>query len=138
MDRTISTLARVCLLICFIFSDLQAQNCTFNADRRLNSQADLNDFDVSCTSVKGNIVISGEDITDLSPLKNIESIDGSLTISTNPNLTSLKGLEKLKTVKNLFILINNLLTDLTGLNGLSSISGMSQISYNKKLVSLKV
>lgn len=124
-----------CLFLASL-AQLYAQNCTFT-DLRLNSQSAVNAFDASCTHIKGDITISGTDITDLSPLKNVENIDGKLVIQGNASLASLSGLEKLTTVKNLFILSNGSLTDLTGLDGLTSISGTSQIQFLNALTSLK-
>lgn len=121
----------------------------------LSSQADVNAFAVSyptCTSISGNLFISGSGITDLSPLIQLTSISGSLTIylcntlqnlnglnnlttignscdlSVNTQLTSIGGLENLSTVGGSFI-INNLssLTTLNGLQTLTSVGGLLSI-----------
>jgi hypothetical protein len=136
MKVSLFALMQLCLLNCFVLTKVQAQNCTFT-NLRLTSQALVNDFSSTCKNVKGDIKISGADITDLTPLKNIELIDGMLTIQDNSSLTSLKGLEKLAGAQHLLIYTNNLLTDLSGLEGLKSVSGSTHIRYNGKLVNLK-
>ncbi|MGX5857972.1 T9SS type A sorting domain-containing protein [Dyadobacter jiangsuensis] len=86
--------------------------------------------------MKGDITIAGADITDLSPLKNIETITGKLTIQNNSSLPDLKGLEALTSVQHLLIYTNDLLTDLSGLEGLQSVSGIIHVRYHKNLTSL--
>ena len=127
---------QVCLLNVLVFSALKAQTCSF-ADLRLNSQSAVNSFSSSCKTISGNITVSGTDITDLSPLQNIETMNGKLAIQSNPALSSLSGLKNLATAQHVLIYYNDLLTDLTGLEKLKSIWGTTHIRYNKGLVSLK-
>lgn len=136
MKKSLFASLGVTLLTCLIVCDLHAQTCTFT-DLRLNSQTAVNSFNTNCKSVTGNITINGADITDLSPLKNIETIDGRLTIQNNTSLTSLTGLEKLSTTQHLLIYSNTSLTDLSGLEGLQSISGTTHVRFNGKLANLK-
>src|SRR5690606_2583981 len=58
----------------------------------LYSQADVDDFATyysNCTSLEGGLEISGDDITDLSALSNIESISGYFTINQTVQITNL-------------------------------------------------
>ena len=62
----------------------------------LDSQEAVNRFGLEyggCDTVQGDLVISGADIEDLGPLKDLKVIEGSLIISGNKVLQSLKGLE---------------------------------------------
>ena len=88
----------------------QAQNT--NCDDTLTSQAEVDAFD--CTELEG-LSISGEDITNLDGLAELEVVGGELTISFNPELTSLEGLGALTSTNFLSIRDNGSLTDLEGL-----------------------
>ncbi|MCF0075386.1 T9SS type A sorting domain-containing protein [Dyadobacter sp. CY261] len=136
MKKALHVSAYVLFFVCAGFSSLQAQTCNV-FDLKLNSQAAVNDFNSSCKTVKGDITINGADITDLSPLQNIETIEGKLTIQNNSSLPNLKGLEKLTSVQHLLLYTNDLLTDLSGLEGLKVVSGISHIRFHSKLTSLK-
>src|SRR5690606_3391430 len=55
----------------------------------LYSQADVNNFAnnyPNCTEITGYLYIGGSDITDLSPLSNIQSVGGDLYIQSNSQL----------------------------------------------------
>ncbi|MCF2504717.1 T9SS type A sorting domain-containing protein [Dyadobacter sp. CY107] len=136
MKKNLFASLQVSLLTCLIIGDLQAQTCSFT-DLRLNSQTAVNSFNSSCKTVNGNIIISGADITDLRPLKNIEVIEGRLTIQNNTTLPNLKGLEKLNRTQSLLIYNNGLLVDLSGLEGLTTVQYITHIRFNEKLVNLK-
>lgn len=68
----------------------------------LNSQEDVNNFPIiyaDCSSqLLNGLTINGDDITDLSPLIIISSIEGGLEVSGNTVLTSLQGLENINSV----------------------------------------
>jgi hypothetical protein len=136
MKTALCKFLQICLLISPAFSALKAQTCSFS-DLRLNTQSAVNSFSSTCKTINGNITVSGADITDLSPLQNIEVINGKLTIQNNPALASLNGLKKLAATQHLLIYTNNLLTDLTGLEKLTSVGGTTHIRYNAGLVNLK-
>jgi hypothetical protein len=136
MKTALFKLAQICLLNSVVFCPLKAQTCSFT-DLRLNSQSSVNSFNATCKTVNGDITVSGADITDLTPLQNIEVINGKLTIQNNPALTSLSGLKNLTSAQHLLIYTNNLLTDLAGLEKLKSVSGATHIRYNQNLVNLK-
>lgn len=136
MKTTLCKFVQICLLNALAFATLKAQTCNFT-DLRLNSQAAVNAFSASCKTINGDITVSGADITDLSPLQNIETISGKLTIQNNPALSSLTGLKNLTTTQHLLIYTNNLLDDLTGLEKLKYVWGATHIRYNTGLVNLK-
>ena len=136
MKTALLKIVQICLLNSVTFSALHAQTCSFT-DLRLNSQSSVNSFNASCKTINGDITVSGADITDLSPLQNIQVINGKLTIQNNVSLTSLSGLKNLTSAQHLLIYTNDLLTDLTGLERLKSVSGATHIRFNKKMVNLK-
>lgn len=87
----------------------------------LLTQTDVDNFQdtyPNCMNLSGSLTIGGinSDITDLSPLSNLEYIGGLVIISTN--ITSLTGLENLQaiTTGSLSILGNTNLTDVQALN----------------------
>jgi hypothetical protein len=63
----------------------------------LTSQAEVDAFDIQypdCTELDYDLIISGNDITDLTPLSNIVSVH-SLRIENNPQLINLNGLNSI-------------------------------------------
>jgi len=95
-----------------------------------NSQAEIDNFAINfpdCTTIFADLLISGSDINDLTPLQVINSISvtNSLIIDDNPILESLDGLENiisLRTTDNSFILLeisnNPLLTSTSALSNM--------------------
>lgn len=107
-------------------------------------------------TVNGDLVISGDLITDLSALKRLEYVAGSLVIRRNYFLTSLEGLGNLKEVgkdimvtnnpdiqsfdgfinlerigRDILVSDNNSLGSLAGLKRLTSFNGNLLISHNE-------
>ncbi len=115
-----------------------------NATVRFIYQHELNAFAVdypNCTHPPVNIIIGDDtgstvsNITDLSPLSNIE-FSGGLRIYNVDNLESLAGLENLTTINGaLHISSNDALSDLSGLNGLDFVADFI-ITENSQLVNL--
>ena|SRR5688572_12397924 len=107
----------------------------------LNSQADINNFPVlypSCTTVNGSLSINdaaSNDIVDLSPLSNLTSIIGSLTIMDTDILTSLTGLDNLTSTGSLNLTSNSGLSDISALSNVTSL-GMLSVSQNNSLIDL--
>jgi poly(3-hydroxybutyrate) depolymerase len=94
--------------------------CT--GDIHLNSQEDVNHF--TCNKVEGDLTIAGADITDLSPLIELDSIEGDLLIEYNAALTNLDGMNNLAYVGGrLSISGNDTLTNIDGLTNLTSVGG---------------
>ncbi|WP_396603107.1 T9SS type A sorting domain-containing protein [Algibacter sp. R77976] len=112
----------------------------------LSSQADVDAFSTNypnCLEITHGLTISGSDITDLSPLSAITSVEGpiasGLIIKDNPLLTNLNGIENISIMQygNLVIENNALLNNILGLSGLSGEVGDSIIiKDNPLLVSL--
>ncbi len=87
----------------------------------------------SCTSFKGSITITGEDITNLHGLSSLDSISGSLSIYST-KLSDLEGLDELSYIKgNLGIDNNDQLLYLHGLQQLQKIDGGLYINNNDVL-----
>ncbi|RAJ97401.1 putative secreted protein (Por secretion system target) [Larkinella arboricola] len=108
-----------------------------SGDVILVSQADVNQFPPGCSNLPGGLLIRGDDIVDLSPLSNLQTIGGFLEIGYNGNLGSLTGLDNLTAVVGyLSIYFNNHLNSISALSQLTSISGDLNIVYNPLLVSL--
>jgi len=126
-----------------------------SGDITLSSQAAVNTFAANyptCTTISGTLMISGADITDLTPLipintitgslvvylcpslqnlngfNNVNTIGGSCDLSANNQLASVGGLENLTTVGNSFIISNAAnLTNMNGLQALTSVGSLLSI-----------
>src|SRR5690606_35231691 len=104
------------------------------------TQADIDDFATNhpnCTEISGGLYISGNDITDLSPLSNLTSIGGYIGIYNNSNLDNLDGLSNLTSVGGyLDISYNSSLTNLDGLSNLTSVGADLVINSNYSLTDI--
>jgi hypothetical protein len=109
------------------------------------TQSDLDSFPAyfpDCNILEGYVEIEGEDITHLDSLYGIDTINGTLIICRNDNLSSLAGLNNLKTIEGSLIIGelecsgNDELNDLEGLNNLTSIGYDLVIMDNNGLMTL--
>jgi len=108
------------------------------------TQSEIDDFQVNypgCTELEGNVVIYGDDITNLNGLYVLTSIGGNLRIINNDALTSLTGLDNLTSIGGDLVIGdynggNPALTSLSGLDNLTSIGGDLDIYNNSALTSL--
>lgn len=102
-----------------------------------DSQSDIDRLDQSITSLTGSIIISGEDIVDLSNFSNITTVSGFLRIESNPMLKNLKGLENLNSIgRFLSVSSNDALENINDLKNLDSIAEYISISSNDILQNL--
>ena len=131
----------------------------------LNSQADVDAFDSSITTLSGDLTIqttsTTDPILDLSNLSNVTSIGGDLyiyenavltnidglsgvthiggdlAILGNAALTNIDGLANITPIGGAFVIFNNAaLTNIDGLANLTSIGGEFVISYNAALTNI--
>jgi len=90
-------------------------------------QSDIDSFQSSypgCIQLEGDVIISGNNITNLYGLNEITSISGNLLIRSNPSLTGLIGLENLNSIGGDLKISNcDSLTSLTGLENLTYVAG---------------
>jgi hypothetical protein len=131
----------VLILFCAILTNAIAQNSepmVCDGDVSLTSQAEVNSF--NCTEITGYLSISGNDITDLSPLQNLTKV-GILHIFDCPNLENVDGLSGLRQITKregfpyvVGISGNAKLKNLDGLSHFTATSlGNTNISYNPML-----
>jgi hypothetical protein len=88
-----------------------------------------------CEFINGAVTISGI-VDDLSPLAQVKSVGGQLTITNNSMLTSLSGLDNVTSAKGLLIEENTVLTSVNGLESLGTVDGWLQIKECPVLSSL--
>jgi hypothetical protein len=127
------------LLFCFCLPLAQAQCPAGNGFGVvvLSSQADVNAFPTGCVNLPIALYIEGADINDLTRLGALQRIDGRLTITNNPLLSSLTGLGSLTGVGNrISIEENPQLTNLVGLEGLATVVGALEVEQNAALLNL--
>ena len=118
-----------------------SQNTVYEGDATLTSQSEVNSFQYA--EVTGTLYISGDDITDLSPLEGLAKV-GRLLITDCNSLTTLDGLSNINKVTatsgipyTIGIAGNAMLKNLDGLSGLSNDSLHSiTISNNPSLESI--
>lgn len=127
------------MLLLFLFiGNIKAGNCVpIGTIVTLTRQSEVDSFPINypgCTIIDGSLIISGNDIIDLSGLNNLHYVD-YLAINDNPNLININGLNNLDTVYNFEIKGNLKLNDLNGLNSLK-VTFYFSIEYNSILRSL--
>lgn len=127
---------------CSEFSELSAvcnAGCP-TGDVTLSSQAEVDAFAVdypTCTLIPGSLTISGDDITDLTALSAITSVNGDLNIYYNQSLTSLNGLGAITVVHGtLSVYQNSALTDFDALSALTKIDNSLSVENNPVLANL--
>ena len=91
----------------------------FVGDVLLETQADVDDWNENFTYVVGDFTVQGDDITNLQPLQNLDSIVGKLKIQFT-GVSNLDGLEGIKKVTNSLVIWGN--ASLTDNNALSNIT----------------
>lgn len=114
-----------------LLPDYAYAQCT---DVVLVSQAQVSTF--NCAHITGHLHITGGDITDLSPLSMLETVDGDILI-TSPTLVNLNGLSSLVSVTGEFkVGPTGALENVEGLNALQSIGEKLIFIENDVLVNL--
>jgi len=143
MKQPVSFALRAVLSIVLAAFSLQAWglDCV-PTDIYLTSQAEVDAFSVSgCTTVTGNLRISGRGITSIEGLSNLTSVGGGLTIGQTTlgrvSLATLDGLEGLTSVGGGLSILNIAsLTNIDGLINLTSLGGGLDIIGNTSLPNL--
>lgn len=138
MKTLFTKLILITLILIGIHHYCAAQVC---GTTTLSTQAQINAL--SCTSINGDLIIddnSTGSIVDLNPLFSITSISGNLTVTNNPSLSSLVGLDGLTTVGgNIKIQDNNQLFDFGAFGWqLTSVTGDFEIINNTKLSTINI
>jgi len=125
---------------CNSVSDIQANCLECPPDNvELFSQQDITDFMTlypNCTTINGDLNIQAN-INDISLLSQLTTINASLIIQDNNNLSDLAGLQNINLIGGSLVINNcDLITDLNGLNNISSIGADLTIFSNDNLSSL--
>lgn len=125
------------LIVLFLCSNVFAQ-CPVDSIIYLNNQIDVNNFQTNypnCSKLLDDLEIRG-DISDLTPLSVITSIEGSLYIYTT-QLKNLDGLNNLNYVGyNLSLSSTTLLTDILALNNIDTVGHELRVENNSVLPNL--
>ena len=107
----------------------------YDGSLRLTSQAEVDLFDY--TAITGSLMISGDDIQDLSPLSVLTSIGEYLYIGNNPALIVVDGFENLTELgKGLSVNDNPVLVSFSGFNNLLATGDNIDFWYNDSLASI--
>ena len=88
------------------------------------------------THVEGFVDVGAQGLVDLEFLRCLRQVDGQLTLSQNPDLTTAEGLEKLERVGVLWVQFNESLESLDALASLHTIDGYALVDGNPSLTSL--
>ena len=120
--------------------DYQLSSTCFPNGISFNSQASIDTFKETysnCTHLLGDLTISGNDILNLDSLSHLSSVEGSIYITDNHELSSLKGLQNIFHISNnIHITSNQQLNQIHDLSGLSIINGELNFTSNLLLSNL--
>jgi len=108
-------------------------------NKTLTTQAEVNNFGANnYILITGNLHIENStDISDLTPLSTITSVEGQLFINDNDALSNLDGLSNITSIGfGLYVGNNSALTNLAGLSSVTSVGGGLGITYNDGLTNL--
>ena len=123
----------------FMVGGLTAQSC-LPEGIEFTTQSQIDSFQINypnCTEIEGDVLIHGNDITNLNGLSVLTSIGGYLDIDDNYTLSSLTGLENVTSIgEHLSIWGNLALSSLTGLENVTTIGGNLWIAGNNAITSL--
>ena len=111
---------------------------TFVGDTILQTQQEVIEFGGNnYTKIEGSLVITGNEITDLSPLESIKEITGTFRAFFANGISSFSGLDNLESIGvNCIIEQCDGLSSLTGLNNLKTIAEDFRIEYCPALITL--
>lgn len=126
-------LLTICLTLLIGF---QANAQVYDGDIVLNTQAEVDSFAINCncTTIAGDLDISGTQITNLNGLSALEYIERSLTIFSNELLNNLDGLNNLTSIgQGLAIIENENLENLDSFDSLTSVGDYLSILGNSSL-----
>jgi hypothetical protein len=114
------------------------------SDLILTTQTEVDAFPATypgCTDMPFNLTIASgptDQITDLSQLSQLTTVDGDLVVDTNPLLVNLAGLENITAVNGNFRLSSNyVLQNVIGLTNLAAVGGDLEISNNALLAGVE-
>jgi len=124
-----------------IANSLWAADCFQTLQITLSSQSDVDNFQANygqggvCNTLKSELIVSGNDISNLNGLADITSTNRNVQVQYNPMLTDISGLSGLEMASGLTIRENNNLEQIDGLSGLETVGGLYVIT-NPKLQSI--
>lgn len=106
----------------------------------LSNQSQIDNIAIqypTCTTINGDVIITGNNITNLNGLAGITTITGALEVRNNPALTSLSGLQNLTSVgTDLIIRSNNTLSGIASLSSVVNVGGELTVRSNNALTTL--
>ncbi len=116
---------KVFLYLSFIVFSISvfSQSC-LPGDNSFSTQADIDNFLINhpdCTTIEGNLMIMGDDITNLNALQNITTFEAGFWIEDCPLLGNLNGLQNINYVGDYF--------ELGNLPLIESIDELSSLTY---------
>lgn len=120
-----------------LFSAVAVAQCPVG-NVNITSQAQLNAFATNyptCTTIAGDVDLHGNDIVDLSPLANIQTVNGHFWVYSCNALTSLDGLN-LSSVGSIDVSYNAQLSSIAALDGITAVPGNVSLQVDPALQSL--
>lgn len=132
------------VFICLTHATVYSQGC-LPEGITFTTQTQIDNFQTNypgCSVIEGDVVIIGNDISNLNGLNVLDSINGYLRIISNDLLQNLTGLNNLKKIGKegyggyLEISENPILSSFVGLESLETVEGVIDISYNISLINL--
>ena len=96
--------------------DVPCSKNTYNVSLKTQSEVDT----FSCSFIEGGLFISGDDITDLTPLRVVQSVGQGVNITNTTRLVSLDGLENISAARYLLLSRNSNLKDISAVTKLGA------------------
>ncbi len=119
MKKLLFLIALVALSSSIVFS----QGCLPEKALLLQPRNTIDNFQINypgCTEIEGDVIISGNGISNLNGLSVLNSIGGNLMITDNSILSSFSGLENVTIIGGyLYIVFNSNMINFIGLNNLT-------------------
>ena len=140
MEQGIKTVTLLCFIMAMLTPQILFTQPCLPDGITFTTQTQIDSFPIvhsSCTVIQGTVKIEGDDITNLSGLNAIISIEGDLKLYRNTVLNDLSGLNNLNSILGFLNIYDNpVLTSLEGLNGLTLIGIGVFIEHNPSLINL--
>ncbi len=141
MKHTAKQFFKVLTLFSLIFIStfvVIAQPCSVSGNFQNQSQIDsFNSLNPRCTIIRGDLVLSGSDISNIDSLYNIIEVTGGLRVQ-NTLLKELKGLSKVKNLRFISLRSNDSLSNISSFDSLITINESLKVVDCPALASISV
>ena len=136
LDKTNGFVRKLWLMAAFLLCSLQINAQCRPGSVTFQSQQEVEAFAAqypNCTRISGDLILTSN-VTSLSPLQKIVTIDGDFNIN-GATLSKLDGLSSLKNIRGSLLANSSYVENFSGLSSLTSIGGNLNVQNNSRLTS---